>query len=99
MALVIAHPFRLAGSQVAVVEDGSDAGVAQEIAVLVSTRPGERPLVPSYGVTDPAFDGLHVAEVNAGLALYGPPGVTVSGIDVDALDPRTQRAVLTYDVD
>lgn len=103
MAFVLAHPFRVAGSRIAVVDDASDAGLAQEIAVLVGTRrstgggPGERPLVPAYGVADPTFQGLDLAEINAGLSLYGPAGLLVTDLEVDVVDQSTQRARLTFE--
>lgn len=99
MTSVIAHPFRLAaGGAVAVVDDRSDAGLAQEIAVLVATRKGERPLVPGYGLTDPVFDQVDVAQINAALTAYGPDGLTVDGIDVTVVDGSRQRVTLTYAV-
>jgi phage baseplate assembly protein W len=95
MAQVFAHPFRLAGNAVAKVEDGSDAGLAQQIAVLATTRRGERPMVPAFGVTDPVFSSLSLAELNAGLAMFGPR-VSVTGVDVDPVDDRTVRTRVTY---
>lgn len=98
MTNVLAHPFALAGNAVAVVDDGSDTGAAQEIALLCATRLGERELVPGYGIPDPAFDALELAEINAGLTLYGPPGVSVTDLAV-TLDPTglIAAAVLTFD--
>lgn len=95
MADVLAHPFRLAGSVAAVVDDTTDAGLAQELGVLVSTRRGERPMSPAWGVTDPAFDRLDLAEVNAALQLYGPDSVEVTELVVTD-DGTTQRAQLRF---
>lgn len=97
MADVLAHPFRLAGTAIAVVDDATDDGVAQEIAVLVSTRAGERPLVPDYGLGSAEFDGIDVTQVNAGLAAYGPPGVTVTDLEVAWTGPAEQAVTLTFD--
>lgn len=81
---VLSHPFRLSPTgEVATVLDGSEQANAEALAVLVSTRIGERVLVPGFGITDPVFGGLDPAEVNAGLATYGPPDVTVTAIAVD----------------
>lgn len=81
---MIAHPFRLVGSTVATVEQASDAGLIQSVAVLATTRRGERPLVPSFGITDPAFHSVSQAEINAGLALFGPD-VTVEQVHTEPL--------------
>ena len=98
MTDVLAHPFRLTGNAVATVDDTSDAGAAQEIALLCATRIGERDLVPGYGIPDPAFDQLELGVVNAGLALYGPPGVTVTDLSI-SLDTTglVASAVLIFD--
>jgi hypothetical protein len=94
MTAVLAHPFRLAGSNVATVDDDSEAGARQEIAVLVTTQLGERLMVPDYGVTDPTFgSGLDLAEVNAGLSEFGPDGVVVTGYSAGLPDDRGVAAV------
>lgn len=95
MARVLAHPFRLAGAEVAKVEDGSDEGLGQLVAVLVTTRRGERPMVPAFGVSDPVFDSYSVAEVNAALSMFGP-AVQVDEIAHAPIDDVSQRAVLTF---
>lgn len=69
---LLAHPFRFVGGRVATVDDGSLADVEQRIAVLLTTLPGERELVPSFGVPDPAFVGDDVHAVNTALVLHGP---------------------------
>lgn len=81
---VISHPFRLAPTgEVATVLDGTEQANAEAIAVLVSTRIGERVLVPGFGISDPVFAEVDEAEVNAGLATYGPPDVNVTAITID----------------
>lgn len=94
----MAHPFRLAGTHVATVDEGSEQAVAQAIAVLTATRRGERPLVPAFGVTDPVFDRIDLAEINAGLALYGPDDVVAVDLAVEWPEPGLQRATLTYEL-
>lgn len=97
MTLVLAHPFRLAGAHLAVVDDSDDTGFAQEIAVLAATRLGERPLVPDFGILDPTFGTVDVAELNRGLALFGPPGLAVTAMAVTVVDRSLQRVVLSFD--
>lgn len=96
MSFVFSHPFRVAGGYIAVVDPDSDAGHAQEIAVLCSTVKGERVLVPDYGVSEMVGAGVDLAEVNAGLAVYGPEGLSVTGADISYPDETTQVATLTF---
>jgi len=85
---LIAHPFTIrANGTVKTVTDGSSAANAQAIAVIAQTVRGERPMCPGFGVTDPAFRGLDVGEIQAGLAAFGPQGVTVSAL---SYEPRTE---------
>lgn len=83
MARILSFPFRLAGGGVvATVEQSSDEANAEQVAALLLTKVGERPMVPGFGLTDPAFRGIDPQEVAAGLLLYGP-SVRLEGVDVD----------------
>ena len=96
MALTFAFPFRLEpNGTIAVVEEDSDAGEAQALAILVLTRRNERALVPGYGITDPAFAGVEPTEIAAGAAAYGPD-VDVAGVDVTELDEGRQLVRVVY---
>ena len=56
-----------AGPQgLATVEVDSDEDVAQSVALLLDTRPGERRSVPEYGLPDPLFIGVDL-DVVAGV--------------------------------
>lgn len=83
---LISHPFRVGADGVVatVVADTEDAHV-EAVAILASTRKGERDLVPDFGLSDPAFDAVDVAELNLGLADFGPD-VTVVAATVSARD-------------
>lgn len=95
MALILSHPFRLQRGRVATVEQQSDAGDAEQIAVLCLTRPGERPLVPGYGLPDPAFSGFEPAELAAAVAMWGPD-VTLEAVDVAASGEHAQRVEVQF---
>lgn len=96
---LLSHPFRLeANGAVATVEDGTDEAYAEGIAVLAMTRKGERDLVPGFGVTDPAYTGLDLAELNVGLLDYGPP-VTVVDADVTYPTATIERVELVFEED
>lgn len=93
---LLAHPFRLnkAGHAVTVTQD-TDAAVEQQLAVIVQTRKRERALEPDFGITDPTFDVLDRAEVNAVLAEYGPE-VRVRSLSRRALSERRVAVELVW---
>lgn len=97
MSRILSHPFRLApNGSVATVEQVSDAANAEQVAVLVLTNLGERPLAPGFGITDPAFVGVEPTEVLAGLAEYGPP-VTIASLELRQCDEVHQDVVVTFE--
>lgn len=74
VAAILAQPVRLTPSgRFATVEDGTDAAHGQQVAALIGTRRGERPLAPTFGITDPAFAEVDAAEVAAQVSVFGPP--------------------------
>lgn len=97
MAAVLSHPFRLDSTgAVAVVEEGSDQANAEAIAVLALTRKGERDLVPTFGIADPVYGELDVAELNVALDDFGPP-ITVTATAVEYPTDTTERVELTFE--
>lgn len=96
MARILAHPFRLSpAGNLVTLEDGSDEADAQAIAVLVSTRLGERPITGDYGVEDPVFGQLEPADIAAGLAEFGPP-LTIVDVDITPVDDIREDIVIYY---
>lgn len=96
MADLISYPFRLAESgRVVTVRDGSDDAITEQIAVLVLTIAGERPLVPGFGLPDPAYSELDTEALSAALALFGPD-VVVSDVLLDETVRDQQRVVITW---
>lgn len=87
MTTLISYPFRLDNRGfVATRDDGTDAYFSEEIAGLVQTEPGEREMVPDYGIEDPLFRSkFPTDELVAKNAKYGPP-VVIDGV-------RTQHKV------
>ena len=95
--MILSHPFRLTlTGTAATVEDGSTAANTEGIAILAMTRPGERPMCPSFGTTDPAFAGYDAAELSAALHLYGPPGVSIDSITTAPVDGRTSAVTISF---
>lgn len=94
---LLAWPVRFAGGRARTIDGDTDAGVSQRIELLCKVRRGERPLVPAFGIPDPAFRaGVDLVEINAGLALFGPAGVQVAVVDVDQRSATSQRVELAW---
>lgn len=93
---IISHPFRLdAGGNVATVEQDTDTADAEQIAVLAMTRAGERPMVPGFGLTDPAFSGLNPGELVAGVKAWGPP-VVIGDVTARPADDATELVTVEF---
>lgn len=54
-------PFSIRWGRADVIEGGTVDEIAQNVRVLLMTRPGQRPVVPEYGVEDPTFSYSHEA--------------------------------------
>ncbi len=71
MAQHLALPITVTGSgRLATVEQDSEADLAQSVALLVDTRPGERRAEPGYGVPDPLFGGVDLAEITQAIVTW-----------------------------
>lgn len=93
---LISYPFRLTPvGTVATVDDGTDEQLSQELIMPILTRAGERPLVPDYGLADPAFVGFEADALRLHVELFGPP-VEIEQVDVRFLDDRTQDVVVHF---
>lgn len=94
---VISFPFRIdATGTIATVEQDSDECAAEQIAALLLTRIGERPLSAEFGVTDMAGQGLDASELAAAVATFGPD-VTLQDIAVDEVGDGVQRVAVTFE--
>jgi hypothetical protein len=73
MVKLISYPFRLSvNGSVATIEEGEDY-YGDELAMLVRTVPGERELVPTYGIQDPTFGAFNRFELLQKISTFGPP--------------------------
>ena len=90
---VLAHPFRLTSTgEVAVVEQGTEAHLAQQAYQFVNTRPRELPLTGGYGLEDPAFRVVDPGEIAVGLAMYHPD-IKVEDVTVYEADDLGTSAI------
>lgn len=96
MARILSFPFRFTTSgQIATVEQGSEQGNREQIAVLCLTVTGERPLAPGFGISDPMFGGVEPSEITAGVAAHGPD-VQITDVRVTQDSPTTQRVDIDF---
>lgn len=83
---VLSFPFRFTSDgSAAVVEQFSDADIAQRIASLVQTEPSELPLAPHFGIPNPTFNKIRPSEIEAAILTFFP-GVSVTSIQVGVDD-------------
>lgn len=96
MARILSHPFRLGpGGTAVTVDQNSDEADAEQLAVLILTRRGERVLATDYGLEDPAFRGVHPSEIVGQVARWGPP-VRLTGVTADPVDDRHTAVRVTF---
>lgn len=60
-------PFRIDGGRALLVEHGTDEELAQNVRVILGTRPGERLVVGDFGVPDPLFEVLEAGAPERGI--------------------------------
>ena len=88
---LMSYPFRLTpNGSIASVEQKSSQAAAEQIAMLLLTERGERPMVPTFGVTSPAFWEVDPGEMALAISLYGPR-VTISAVKAYYSDDATLR--------
>jgi hypothetical protein len=93
---LIAHPFRLAADgRVQTHEQDSEEYLAERLALLLSCRPGERILVPNFGINDPAYGGLTLAAIQNQVNIYEIP-VTVTDVKRDPITDGLTRFRVTF---
>lgn len=93
---LIAYPFRISpAGTVATVDEGTDEQLAQELAIAVLTRTGERILVPEFGLDDPAFRGFDEDALRLHLDLFGPP-VQIEQVRTEYVSSTQQDVVIEF---
>lgn len=93
----LSWPLRLQpNGRPATLEVGTEQDYAEQLAALVLTRRGERPRVPSFGITDPVMAGVEPTEILAGVAAFGPP-VRVRDIRMAVDAPGRQTVTIDWE--
>ena len=97
-ASLITHPFRIRISgRVAAAEQGTDAYVESQLAVIMGTRLGEREMCPTFGVPDVAFAYLSAADIQTCLDTFGPDDVEVTAVITEQVDDDTQAVTIEWE--
>lgn len=95
---VLSFPFRFTPTgSAATVEQDSDGCYAEQLALLVQTQQGERPLTPGFGITDPAFGEVDTAQIAAAASEF-VPDVTVTSVTIDGRDDALTDVTVSFDV-
>lgn len=77
---LISYPFRLKpNGSVASVDQNTPQADAEQVAMLLLTKKGERQLVPGFGISDVTLGMLDVNEVASAISVYYP-GLNITGI-------------------
>lgn len=94
---LLAHPFRLGDDGgMKTHEQDSEPYLAERIALILGCRPGERPLVPTFGVSDPTFDGMELVAIQNQITIFEIP-VTITGLDRDDTSYSTSTYQVTFE--
>lgn len=97
VARLLLHPFTLTvGGRVASAEQGSDAYLESQIAVVIGTHLGERDMCVPFGVPDPVFARLSPADIQTCLDRFGPDGVTVLSVATESVSDTTDRVAVDW---
>lgn len=96
-ANLISHPFRVAhDGTIATVTQDTDDQLREQIIIAIRTQPGERELVPSFGVIDPTFGRFQQELLVTQLAKFGP-NVAIVKTDIHATDDTTSAVTVHFD--
>lgn len=98
VAQVLSFPMRLqSNGRLALVEQDSEGHIAEELATICLSRPGERGLVPDFGIEDPSFEGgISPEEIASQAAIFGVPAV-VTEVHSLPTDDTNVAVLITFE--
>lgn len=91
-----AFPFHIQGSSFAEVEQDTVEDVVAGVALVLAYRPGEREMLPEFGVPEPVFDvqPVEIGELRDAILRWEPRAATDFGLSADSLDGLIQHVIL-----
>lgn len=97
MGAMFAYPFRIGpNGSVVLTDENSDEGISQLIASAVLTHLGERPMFPTFGITDPVFGQVSTAQLKACLAAYGPSNAVITDVGSTFTTATAQHVEISW---
>jgi hypothetical protein len=94
----IAFPFRFNRGRVVTLDTETDVYAAQKVLSVASTRNGELPLIPQFGMEDPEFDELDTGGIYLTTAVFFPE-IRINEIEEGPLNPNgTTQVRIKFDV-
>lgn len=98
MAQLLSLPFRVSPAGQAVrVEQGDDEYYRQQVAAILLTIQGERPLNEDLGMPDMAFSGFQQSTFRAQVEEQLPEVEDIE-VSIEPLDDRTERVNIEFTV-
>ena len=98
MTQLLSFPFRIDKNGRAVTEDDeSIVYCAERLSVLIGTRPGERVMVPEFGINDPAFEGFTAQALTLQVTRYGLP-VEIMSAKRSYVNDAQENVTIAFDL-
>jgi phage baseplate assembly protein W len=97
-AQLISFPFRLNPQGSVVTQDDMSAGYcAGSLAIVLGTQPGEKVMVPLFGINDPAFQSFASQALNVQITMWGIP-VDINDVKLVHINDAQQNITISYDM-
>lgn len=99
MTRLLSHPFRVTGNgNVATAEEYTEDYLAERLALLMTVRNGERPLVEDFGLGDLEYQGVIESAVITQVQLWGIP-IVISTVKETVVDDTQVEYAIDFEVD
>lgn len=97
MTVFLQHPMQVGyDGTMATVGANTDEHLTQQVAVIVGTRLGERPMAVGFGVPQPPWSGLFAGDIQVVLDQFGPP-ILVTDVVASPRDEQTSDYTVTWE--
>lgn len=95
---LLSFPFRLnQKGEVVTKDDTSTEYCAERLTLMLGTRPGERIMVPDFGINDPAFEGFTEQTLRVQVARFGLP-VEIESVRKKQVNDEQEHVTITFDM-
>lgn len=98
MTQLLSFPFRVDKTGYAVTGDDESLGYcAERLSIILGTRPGERVMVPDFGINDPAFEGFTTQAMTVQIAQFGLP-VEIGQVKRSYVNDAQENVIIEFDL-